>query len=234
MSLMLTSGEPDSVHRCGRARRCPLTGTPGYSGNPHRRPLLAEFSYEQPRRCEIEGVTPMTETQIRVDHDPWPGQTLVRSLGGALLHLPACPHVRGGEVRPATTAERASTPACAWSRAELDGTGRRAFPGLEEAMRWFGTHVDDQVRVRALLRGVEHDELWVPNSRCYIALGRNGLAVAWVHSGFVRFPGGLMELLPSHLPGGGGGSPDQRRHGATCPGCGIEMPLAGGCGWCGR
>ena len=51
------------------------------------------------------------------------------------------------------------------------------------------------------LRGVEHDEIWLPHSKSYIALGLEGRGVAWVGKGyvFVKATGAFVEL--PGLPG---------------------------------
>ena len=130
-----------------------------------------------------------------------PGVTLVRTAGGAGLHLPECPHVLGSDVHVATPGELAGVPVCGWSQAEVDGVGRRYFVSLEAAMRSFGSHAGTEHLIRAELRDVLYDEIWVPHSGSYIALGLGGFAVAWVGKTYVQLHLGRFRTLPGYAPG---------------------------------
>ena len=163
-----------------------------------------------------------------VDHEP----ELVRTENGEGLHLPHCPHVLRCDVHAATEQERAEVRICQWSRAELDGYGRRPFKSLDDAMRYFGTHAGDERLVRAQVRDLLYDEIWVPNSGSYIAFGLNGLAIAWVHKGYIEFRDGRMVTLPSYAPGGGGGTTQEPRFGDLCRTGMHQMPLTGICDFC--
>jgi hypothetical protein len=164
--------------------------------------------------------------------DPSAAMTIVRTAGGLGLHLPDCPHVHNCVVHDATAEELESVPVCGWSQAELDGVGRRYFPSLEAAMRYFGSHAGTERRIRHHLRDVLFDQIWVPYSGSYIAFGLGGAGVAWVGKSYVAFRDGRLETLPGYAPGGGGGTPAQQRHGETCTSCGLAMPLVGGCDFC--
>jgi hypothetical protein len=157
---------------------------------------------------------------------------LVRTAEGGRLHLPSCPHVRGADVQEASAVEQAETPICLLSRAELDGHGRRRFKSLEDAMRFFGTHAGDERTVRDEVRHLLFDEIWVPNSGTYIAFGLGGLAVAWVHKGYIEFRDGRMVTLASYAPGGGGGAARESRYGDLCRTGVHQMPLTGICDFC--
>lgn len=174
----------------------------------------------------------MSEAVFVQPHE-WAGapDVLVRSETGARLHIVACPHL-GGKVRPADAAERLAMPVCTWCQAELDGVGRTYFTDLDEAMREFGTHVSDKQRIRDALRFVTWDQVWVPNSRCYVALGHEGRGVAWFGKTYVvPSPGAFLEL-PGYSPAYGGGSPREERHGDVCSTHRIERSVSGACELC--
>jgi hypothetical protein len=158
--------------------------------------------------------------------------TIVRTRGGLGLHLPDCPHVHDCVVHDATSEELESVPLCGWSQAELDGVGRRYFATVEAAMRHFGSHAGTERRIRQHLRDVLYDQIWVPYSGSYIALGLGGAGVAWVGKSYVSFRDGRLETLPGYGSRGGGGTPAHQRYGDTCASCGLGMPLVGGCDFC--
>ena len=146
-------------------------------------------------------------------------QPLLRTVGGARLHIAPCPHILGADVSVATAADRLAMTVCSWCQKELDGVGRRYFQTRDDAMRFFGTHVGTEGLVREALRFVDHDEVWVPNSGSYIALGREGAGVAWVGKTYVVARRGAFVELPGNEPGaGGGGSAHEERRAGTCPG----------------
>ena len=130
----------------------------------------------------------MTEVSVR-PHAPTLGElVLYRTETGGRLHLPACPHI-GGAIREADSAERLVMSVCSWCQAEIDGLGRTYYESLDDAMRAFGCHVGTQPTIRQALRSVTHDQIWLPYSRSYIALGHEGRAVAWV---------GKTWVMPAH------------------------------------
>ena len=161
-----------------------------------------------------------------------PEQSLLRTVGGARLHIAPCPHILGVAVSVASPADRLAMSVCSWCRKELDGVGRRYFGTLDDAMRYFGTHVGTEGLVREALRFVDHDEVWVPNSGSYIALGREGAGVAWIGKTYVVPRRGVLVELPGYEPGSGGGSVRMERPTETCPVHHLELPLSGFCDDC--
>jgi hypothetical protein len=157
---------------------------------------------------------------------------LYRTVGGARLHIAECPHIIGVDVQLATAADRLAMAVCHWCRQELDGVGRTYFDTLEDAMRDFGTHAGTEPLIRDALRFVDWDQIWVPYSRSYIALGREGLGVAWVGKTYVELQGGTFVELPDYVAGSGGGAERHDRVGHECPKCHLTMPLTGRCDGC--
>jgi hypothetical protein len=157
--------------------------------------------------------------------------TLVRTETGAKLHIAVCPHL-GPDFREATSSERLAMAVCTWCRAELDGVGRTYCDGLEEAMRVFGTHAGTERAIKEALRFVDHDQIWVPNSRSYVALGRGGRGVAWFGKTYVVPAVGEFLALPDYHAGSGGGSRPEQLTGAPCPSCYLVLPLTGVCDDC--
>jgi hypothetical protein len=120
-------------------------------------------------------------------------------------------------------------PVCGWSQAEVDGVGRRYFATLSDAMRCFGTHVGTEHAIRESVADVLHDQIWVPNSGSYIALGLNGVVTACIGKSYVQLPDGRLLALPGYAPGAGGGALAEMRYGALCPRCRLSLPLTGRC-----
>ncbi len=157
---------------------------------------------------------------------------LVRTEGGQRLHVPACPHL-ASDVRTATEDERAEMPVCTWCRAELDGNGRTYLKDLADAVQRFGVPVANQERVMAAMRGVEHDSLWMPNSRSYVALGRDGQARAWFGKTYAQPSRDEVVGFPDYVAGGRDGSRGgDALRGDVCPEHFIERPVTGSCEQC--
>jgi len=165
------------------------------------------------------------------DRSPFAPETLVRTETGAKLHIAACPHI-GSEIREATAAERLAMDVCGWCRAELDGVGRTYCNSLEDAMRLFGTHSGTERAIKDALRFVVHDQIWLPNSRSYVALGHEGRGVAWFGKTYVVPRMGEFVELPGFRESGGGGTPLDEQVGETCPVHFLTMSLTGVCDLC--
>ncbi|HET6561556.1 MAG TPA: hypothetical protein VFG72_06750 [Marmoricola sp.] len=159
-------------------------------------------------------------------------EPLFRTATGTRAHLAPCPHVHGADVLLVTPDDQPDLPVCEWSQKELAGVGRRYFDFLDEAMRFFGSHVGTERTVRDALRFVQHDEIWVPNSGSYIALGREGLAVAWVGKTYVVPARGVLVTLPGYVPGGGGGVARDEVEPKICERCRLALPVTGICDDC--
>jgi hypothetical protein len=165
------------------------------------------------------------------DRAAFPPETLVRSETGGKLHIAQCPHL-GGVFRPATAAERFAMEVCSWCRAELDGVGRTYCDDLSDAMRLFGTHAGTEQLIRDALRFVDYDQIWLPNSRSYVALGREGRGVAWFGKTYVVPVAGQFIELPDYRAGLGGGALARQEVGQICPVHFLTMSLTGVCDLC--
>ena len=121
---------------------------------------------------------------------------------------------------------------CSWCQAEIDGVGRTYFDDLEDAMRFFGTHLGSEHLVREALRSVTYDQVWVPNSKSYIALGRESYAVAWIGKTYVVPGAGLFVELPEYSQHHGGGAERKVRVGVLCERHFIARGLNGSCALC--
>lgn len=150
------------------------------------------------------------------------------------LHLRGCPHLVGkDDVRRATDAEVAARVACVLCQKEIDGVGRTPCSSIDEAFRLLPIAPAHQAQVRSAVAETEHDEIWVVHSRTYIALGRAGRAVMWVHRTVMYFQDGREVTFAGYHPGSGGGArlPEQRR-GEVCPEHFIEKSVSGRCESC--
>ena len=154
---------------------------------------------------------------------------LYRTETGSRLHIPACYHVHGVPLFEASAEDRASLPVCSWCQAELDGVGRTPYAMLREALIGFGAYGDTWTLIERALADVEHDEIWIPNSRAYVALGYRGRGVAWVGKTYVQTREGAFTALDGYAPGSGCGSKPPERFGDVCPRCCMVKPLTGEC-----
>ena len=94
------------------------------------------------------------------------------------VHLAECPHLVGKQWHPATESEIDELRLCQWSQDQLSGHGRSHPATLEDAMREQGTPADAVPLIKEHLRFVTYDEIWLPYSRSYVALGLEGRAIA--------------------------------------------------------
>lgn len=156
---------------------------------------------------------------------------LYRTETGGRLHLPACPHI-GGAIREADAAERLGMSVCSWCQAEIDGVGRTYYESLDDAMRAFGCHVGTQPTIRNALRCVTHDQIWLPYSRSYIALGHEGRAVAWVGKTWVMPSLDVFQELPGYRDVSRGGAHSSEHIGELCPTHFLTMSVTGVCESC--
>ena len=156
---------------------------------------------------------------------------LFRTATGQRLHIPACYHVHGVALLEATDEDRAALEVCSWCQAELDGVGRTPYLTVREALIAFGAYGDTWTTIERLLADVEHDEVWIPNSQSYVALGHRGRGVAWFGKTYVQVRGGAFIPLPGYAPGSGPSTERQPRYGDLCPICNQTRSLSGAC-WC--
>jgi hypothetical protein len=111
--------------------------------------------------------------------------------------------------------------------------GGTRFDNLEAAMRFYRMPVGAQGIVRETLGTMSYDELWVPPSRCYVGVGHNGVAIAWVHKTKISIRGRSRIELPGYAdrtrtPG----SVTNVRDGEVCPRHWLAMPIGGNCPDC--
>ncbi len=161
---------------------------------------------------------------------------LLRTPGGTRLHIAPCPHLVGSpDIVPATEADRASLEICFGCQKEIRGEGRTYHGSIAEALEDLGMLHQLRPQVSALLGGVEHDEVWVPFSRSYVALGRAGVAVAWAGRTYVDIRGAKRTEFEGYREGAGGGEPrGGQRFGETCPVHFVAKALNGKCDDCGE
>lgn len=152
-----------------------------------------------------------------------PAFVLVRTSTGERLHLERCYHLGDAPVVPASITDRESMPVCDVCQADLDGHGRTYVATLEEAFRKFGTFAQTVKAIRSEVAGVEYDQIWLPYSNSYIALGKNGAAVAWIGKTYIDRPGGGRIELPGYRVGGGGGGTKVERS-VEIHRCGLAVP----------
>ena len=154
---------------------------------------------------------------------------LYRTETGGRLHLRQCPHLLGKDVVEATEADGEI---CVHCSRELRGEGRRYFPSLADALPEFGAPRANWPLISEHLAGVEHDQVWIVFSGSYIALGREGRAVAWAGKTYVNPSAHEFVELPDYRAGGGGGSPVTAPWGETCEKHHLKRSRNGVCGMC--
>ena len=161
-------------------------------------------------------------------------QPCFRCAAAALPHRdrPAAPHPRLPARRLGAAAgnpgDRLALAVCTWCQAEIAGQGRTYYATLEDALRALGCHEGTHRLIREALRFVRFDQVWLPHSESYVALGLDGPGVAWVGKGyvFVKATGAFVEL-PGYRASRGGGSPLDVRWGATCDRHFVARSLTG-------
>lgn len=162
-------------------------------------------------------------------------ETLYFTHAQGKLHVRQCPHIHGVEPLHEATAEQVSEKqVCTWCARELAGEGRTYFDTLDDALRDFG-HVSDEAHrlIREALAGIDYDEVYVPGSRSYIALGSQGLGVAWIGVGFVERKGQPTVELPWFVPTAGGGARQtEELRGDVCEIHFVERSVTGECELC--
>jgi hypothetical protein len=154
---------------------------------------------------------------------------LYRTETGSRRHIRSCPHLIGKEVLLAADSDGE---VCSWCDKELRGEGRQYFGSLDEALPALGGEQGNWPLIREHLRAVDPDEVWIPYSRSYIALGRNGRAVAWAGKTYVQPPEGHYIELPGFRPGSGGGAKAEQVAGELCPKHNMEKARNGSCWMC--
>jgi hypothetical protein len=113
---------------------------------------------------------------------------------GGRKHLAQCPHLVGASTtRPLAAGEELEV--CDWCSKELSGFGRTYFDDLDTALAAFKAPLENRRLIKDALRDVEHDQIWMPYSSSYVALGFGGRGVAWAGKTYVvPEPGTSIEL----------------------------------------
>ena len=154
---------------------------------------------------------------------------LYRTTTGQRQDIAECPHVLGAVLIAVTSDDTVEREVCRWCAAELAEEGRTYHDTIEAALLDMGAPRQVIAELTAHLRTAEHDTVFVPHSRSYVALALAGRSVAWAGCTYVGFRGGRRVLLPDYAPGGGG--PEvARAWGEVCTGCWTARSLAGFCG----
>ena len=140
---------------------------------------------------------------------------------GARKHLAQCPHLVGASsahpLHPGVELEL-----CDWCSKEIFGLGRTYFnTDLDAALAAFKAPLENRRLIKDALRGVEHDQIWMPYSSSYVALGLAGRGVAWTGKTYVVPAPGFSIELPGFVGGSG-----------TATGRGGDLPWGSTCGDC--
>ena len=147
---------------------------------------------------------------------------------GGRKHLAQCPYLVGTTTRPVQDSE--PLPVCDWCRRELSGHGRRYFDDLDLALAAFGAPLENRPLIKNELRRVAHDQIWLPYSGSYVALGLGGRGVAWTGKTYVVPRPGVSIALHGHTESSRGGRARlEQRVGATCSQCWQVRSLSGAC-----
>ncbi|PWD49919.1 hypothetical protein C8046_03705 [Serinibacter arcticus] len=129
---------------------------------------------------------------------------------------------------------------CVWTADELAGTGREYFDDPEAALEALPLALENRPAARELIATHDHDEIWIPNSRQYIAFaptGRSGLL--FVNRGFADVRVGAGAYARTEFPTFSGGSPATGRSAravaepVVCPVHHMTLPASGLCDDCG-
>lgn len=156
---------------------------------------------------------------------------LGRTATGTRVHGIDCPHLVGKEWHLASEAEVGAHPLCDWSEDQLSGHGRSHPETLEAAMREQGTPEAAKPLIKELLASVGYDEIWLPYSRSYVALGLNGRAGASFGKTYAWVDGRRVDL-PGHVASGHQGHRATPPYGEACPITFEAHPLTGECDRC--
>lgn len=157
--------------------------------------------------------------------------TFGRTATATRVHLAECPHLVGKEWHEATELELDRYPLCDWSQKELSGLGRSHPATVAEAMREQGTPAGAAPLIKEALKFVTFDEIWLPYSRSYVALGLDGRAVASFGKTYVKVAGNRVDL-PGYVAGWHQGHTKQAAYGEVCPQHHIAMSISGLCDLC--
>lgn len=162
---------------------------------------------------------------------PFEALVFGRTATATRVHLSGCVHLVGKDWHAADQAEIDGYPLCQWSRDQLEGVGRIHPDTFEDAIRVHATPAAAVRLIKEHLKFVTYDEIWLPYSKSYVALGLEGRAVASFGKSYVEV-GERRVDLPGYVAGRASGSSHQPTYGETCPRCFMQMPLTGTCDNC--
>lgn len=156
---------------------------------------------------------------------------LYSTANGQRLHIAECPYILGAEVFPEVVDDTREV--CTWCQAELNDEGRTYHDSIEDALRDMAVAGANFAELTRLLRSVEHDTIYVPFSRSYVAVALDGRPAAVAGKTYVWFPDGKVEL-PDFVSAGGDkiGGDRSGVWGETCPHSGLKHPVNGACDRC--
>lgn len=157
---------------------------------------------------------------------------LFRTANGQRLHIAECPYILGAEVFPADLDD--SREVCTWCQAELNDEGRTYHDSIEDALRDMAVAGANLAELTRLLRSVEHDTIYVPFSRSYVAVALDGRPAAVAGKTYVWFRDGRKIELPGFVGTGGDkvGGDRSSVWGDTCPRSFMKHPVNGSCDEC--
>lgn len=154
---------------------------------------------------------------------------LLATATGNRKHLAQCPHLVGATtIRPLATDENLQL--CDWCSKELSGHGRTYFDDLDRALAAFKAPLENRRLIKDALRDVEHDQIWMPYSSSYVALGLGGRGVAWTGKTYVVPAPGFSIELPGFIDAArSAGSAANDRWGGLCVQCFHQRSVTGAC-----
>lgn len=152
---------------------------------------------------------------------------------GGRKHLAQCPHLLDKVVLEVPVSDE--RPVCDGCQKEIAGHGRTYFDDLDAALDVYRAPVENRHLIKQHLADVVFDQIWMPYSDSYVALGRQGRGVAWTGKNYVEPVPGTRVLLPGYAGAQhGAGQPNPNAAwGPICPETFIAHPVNGACPDCG-
>lgn len=155
---------------------------------------------------------------------------LLATAAGNRKHLAQCPYLVGATTLRILAADE-ELELCDWCSKELSGHGRTYFDDLDAALAAFKAPLENRRLIKDALREVEHDQIWMPYSSSYVALGLGGRGVAWTGKTYVVPEPGLSVELPGFVDASRtSGNQAADRWGSLCLRCFHRRSVNGACG----
>jgi hypothetical protein len=129
-----------------------------------------------------------------------------------------------------------ATEVCGSCADEARGIGRTYFNDFEDALESYQVPLDNRPRYRQVAAQHDHDTIWIPRSRAYVAIARgNTRAAAYFGKGYIWTYESGREAMPNYAgASGGAGSGSGERPLLLCPVCHQALPGTGVCDEHGR